>query len=540
MNSSIFYSSTYKKTNETQKQSSKSIDYQSVNSSCITSKKLKSINKFRSTIHTFCKNMKKNKNLLLNLFHLNNLNANFYENNNKNHNFIKTKSCDSILPNILEINTFTPKANKTNLKMLFKSDNNHLNYKNKNSFYTLNHSNYSTTFNSLITQKSNISNNIQSLKSEYSCTHLSNNKLRNKNFISLSNIINIDDNYNIHKEKLKRENVHDYLKKTKKIIISKYAQNDMKKLIYEEKEKIQNDIEKQNLDLNLLNKLYILFKKFIISYDNYFFYLIENIQRIKKENNDLIEKKKKLNIEIFSLGNIVFRIQNKLKDYLNNKYFLLSVKNHTRDFNYFTSKDKREFNFDLTYLDKIEKKLNSLFTISNNEEKQIEERKRKYNEELKKISSSSDKEKEKLKRLYQIRKKFSSQKSVGDSMTIKTIFRSPNQFIKDLKLISIGINNALKKFNKIQMEVLDDKQLLSKLNQQSFDNENIEKEYQERIYTLNNRLKNVSIYNNYLEKNRNNLVFKYKKKYNNKDTLLIKIKNILNNIKKSDDEKLLQ
>ena len=180
MNSSIFYSSIDKKTNETQKQNSKSIDYQSVNSSCITSKELKSINKFRSTIHTFYKNMKKNKNLLLNLFHLNSINTNCYENKISNHNFIKTKSCDSILPNILELNTMSPKSNKRNLKISFKSDNN-LNYKNKNLFYTLNQSNYSTTFNSLITQnKSNASNNIKSLKSEYSCIDLNNNQKRNK------------------------------------------------------------------------------------------------------------------------------------------------------------------------------------------------------------------------------------------------------------------------------------------------------------------------------------------------------------------------
>ena len=37
----------------------------------------------------------------------------------------------------------------------------------------------------------------------------------------------------------------------------------MQKLFYEEKEKIQNNIEQQNLDINLLYKLYFLFKKYI-------------------------------------------------------------------------------------------------------------------------------------------------------------------------------------------------------------------------------------------------------------------------------------
>ena len=37
----------------------------------------------------------------------------------------------------------------------------------------------------------------------------------------------------------------------------------MQKLVYEKKEKIQNNIEQQNLDINLLYKLYFLFKKYI-------------------------------------------------------------------------------------------------------------------------------------------------------------------------------------------------------------------------------------------------------------------------------------
>ena len=233
-NSSTYYSSLFKQTNETQKQSSKSIDFQSVNSSCVTSKELKSINNFRSTIHNFYKNMKKNKTLSLNLFHSNNLNSNFYETKISKHNFTKTKSYDSILPNILEVNTTN--YNKKSIKNLKKSikidpNLNCNNNNNKNIPSPLNISNFSTTFNSLITPKSNLSNDIKFLKSEYSCTIINNNK--NKKRLSLNNVThndtNYDYNYNIYSEKIKRDNLNDYLYKTKKIILYKYINNEFKK-----------------------------------------------------------------------------------------------------------------------------------------------------------------------------------------------------------------------------------------------------------------------------------------------------------------------
>ena len=545
-NSSTYYSSLFKQTNETQKQSSKSIDFQSVNSSCVTSKELKSINNFRSTIHNFYKNMKKNKTLSLNLFHSNNLNSNFYETKISKHNFTKTKSYDSILPNILEVNTtnYNKKSIK-NLKKSIKIDPNlncNNNNNNKNIPSPLNISNFSTTFNSLITPKSNLSNDIKFLKSEYSCTIINNNK--NKKRLSLNNVThndtNYDYNYNIYREKIKRDNLNDYLYKTKKIILYKYIHNEFNKLINLEKEKIETKIEKQNLDLNLLEKLYFLFKKYIYSYDSYYYYIKENVKNIKLENTYLIEKKKKLNNEIFSLGNRVFRIKNRFKDYLSNKYFLLSVKNHTKNFNYFTTKDKSEFNHDLSKLDTVEKKLDSLFINSYNEENNEEEKEEKeidINESIRKYSSSN---KLGFKQFDLVKKRFYSQKSIVDSIAVKNIFNSPKQFIKDLNLISKGINDSLKRFNKNQIDLLNDKKLLNNLNKKSSDSESIEKEFDEKEYELKNKLDNALIYYKYLKNYKNNLVSKYENKHKNKDFLLIRIKYIFNNIKNSGDEKLLK
>ena len=300
----------------------------------------------------------------------------------------------------------------------------------------------------------------------------------------------------------------------------------MEKLLDLEKEKIETKIEKYNLDLNLLQKIYFLFKKYIYSFDNYFFYLKEDICKIKAENTYLIEKKKQLSNEIFILGHSINKIKNKLKDYLSCKFFLLSVKNHTKILDFFSSKDKNEFNNDLSMLNIIEKKINSI--ISNDKEKIEKKNGRKI------IRGYSLKSKEDFNNYSYLRRRFYSQKNFGNLISVKNLFDSPKQFIKDLNFISKDINISLQKYNDIQIELLEHKKMLNNLNKKSFENENIEKEFQEKEYQLKTKLKNSLIYYNYLKNNKNIFISKYKINYKKEDLLLIKIKYIINNIKNND------
>ena len=306
MNLSI-NSSIGRKASENQKGYSNSIDFHSVSSSCVTSKELKSINHFCSSINNYYKNMKKHNSLALNIFHLNNLKYNILSNKKIKHNFLKTKSYDSILPNISDnISAFQKKKNK-NLKLSINNDNNDYNNKNKNIFYTTKESNFSTKANSLNLQNiSNISNIKKSLINEHSSyiNSNNNNKIRIKNSLSLGNLSINPDYYdnNDYKSKIRRENLNEYLDKTRKIIKFKFAQNDMKKLFHLEKEKIETKIEQYNLDINSLKKLYNLFKKYILSLDSYSFHIKEEIIIGKKENTELIERKKVLLMKFLPWG----------------------------------------------------------------------------------------------------------------------------------------------------------------------------------------------------------------------------------------------
>ena len=180
----------------------------------------------------------------------------------------------------------------------------------------------------------------------------------------------------------------------------------------------------------------------------------------------------------------------------------------------------------------IEKKINSI--ISNDKEKIEKKNGRKI------IRRYSLRSKEDLKNYSLLRRRFYSQKNFGNLISVKNLFDSPKQFIKDLNLISKDINISLQKYNDIQLELLEHKKMLNNLNKKSFENENIEKEFLEKEYQLKTKLKNSLIYYNYLKNNKNIFISKYKINYKKEDLLLIKIKYIINNIKNNGDEKLLE
>jgi hypothetical protein len=254
----------------------------------------------------------------------------------------------------------------------------------------------------------------------------------------------------------------------------------------------------------------------------------------------LKEDKKELSNEIFILGHRVYKIKNKLRDYLNNKYFLLSVKNHTKNFDYFSSKDKIEFNKDLYILEKLDQQLNSIFEEKSEENKDnnyTNDDNKKSNENKGNDDTEDERSKEKQKNFSQIRKTFFSQRTLGSvNKKIKQIFSTPEQFMKDLDLISKGINKSLKTYNKQQIVLLEDKKLLNILIDKSHDNENVENEFQ----TLKSKLKDKLNYYNYLKNNKKNLLPSDKKNIKIDDTLQIQIKLILNNIKKCGDKKLIK
>ena len=550
MDSSL-YSSIGRQSNETHDQNI-SKDIQTFNSSYLTHKDLKTLNNFRSSLRKNHHHMYRNESISLRLFPLDSMKSNLNENTKFKRNFHKTKSTDSLLPGITEtikvkLQPKKPFKNFMNLKILTNNDyiNNFIN--NRNIFYTLNKSNnFSTSFNSLnsinLQDQSITSKPKKKLKNSFSFNNIYN--LKNANINNRNNFIkfhhtNFVDGLNYFKTKLKKEYLYDYLNKIKKTVLSKYTLEDKKKLVQLEKEKIETNLEQYDLNINLLKKLIILFQKYFISLDKYLLFLKIEIKNGLKENTQLKEDKKELSNEIFILGHRVYKIKNKLRDYLNNKYFLLSVKNHTKNFDYFSSKDKKEFNKDLYILEKLDQQLNSIFEERPEEKKDnndVNDDNKKSNENKGNDNTEDEKSKEKQKNFSEIRKTFFSQRTLGSVTKLKEIFSTPEQFMKDLDLISKGINKSLKTYNKQQIVLLEDKKLLNILIEKSHDNENTENEFQ----TLKSKLKDKLNYYNYLKNNKKNLLPSNKNNLKIDDILQIQIKLIINNIKKSGDKKLIK
>ena len=545
MDSSI-YSSIGRKSYENHDQNSISQENQNFNSSYLTHKDLKTLKNFRSSLRKNYFRICRNESISLASFHLNTLKSNLKENIRNKNNFLKTKSTDSLFPGISESINAKLQPNKSfknfnNLKILTNNDSINNFIFNRNKFYFLNKSNnFSTSFNSLksinLQNKSSTSKTKRKLKNSFSFNNIYNEKNVNNNnrnnFIKFHHT-NFVDGLNYFKTKLEKEYLYDYINKIKKTVISKYTLEDKKNLVQLEKEKIETSLEQYVLNINLLKKLNILFQNYVISLDNYLLFLKVEIKNGLKENTQLKEDKKELSNEIFILGHRVYKIKNKLKDYLNNKYFLLSVKNHTKNFNYFSSKDKKEFNKDLYILEKLDQQLNSIF------EEKPEERKDNNNKSIEN-KGNEDKEdeiiKEKQKKFSEMRKTFFSQKTLGSVTKLKEIFSTPEQFMKDLDLISKGINKSLKTYNKQQIVLLEDKKLLNILIEKSHDNENMENEFQTFKSKLNDKLN----YYNYLKNNKRILLPDDKKNLKIDDILQIQIKSILNNIKKCGDKKLIK
>ena len=80
-------------------------------------------------------------------------------------------------------------------------------------------------------------------------------------------------------------------------------------------------------------------------------FLKKTIVEDKKQNQKLYEDKIELMNDIFIIRHKTLKLENKFKNYLNEKYFLLSVKNHSFKLDKFSPEDQEDYKNDLNILD---------------------------------------------------------------------------------------------------------------------------------------------------------------------------------------------
>lgn len=498
-----------------------------------------------------------------------------YLNNESINNKAKNNKIENIYNNYKNI------SNKINMSNLSTSGNVSFSFNSKK-FSNLNklnsHSIDFSTNNSY--QKSNIninnSNNTfvnNSYENKYQLIDLSPNNRIN----DFENIINNSDN-NIRKIKesankiflshlnpiytlLKKEFLTEFKRKTKDMSILRFIYRRKKKDMEIEEERRATNQENQELNFHHLKLLISLFNKYYDTKYEYVDYLKKTIVKDKKQNQKLYEDKITLMNDIFIIRHKTLKLENKFKNYLNDKYFLLSVKNHSFKLDKFSPEDQEDYKNDLNKLDILNFMLKVTAQECDTKENENEKETKKI--DIKEIQSKKIilfKNRNRNSIFFNENKTIKSFKKVNQKVQnlrhyslptltdtqrqiVKTGFRAipvykhEEDFNIDLQQASKNIQFSLMEYNKVSREL---QIMRNELKQNKLEIKNIQ-DFQDYIHNeiiINNKkLENLKTLNNNLENYK-----KYLKMIKvidlNKGKINIKLRKIINNINNCNDDLL--
>ena len=275
--------------------------------------------------------------------------------------------------------------------------------------------------------------------------------------------------------------------KTKEIFLLKYFKKIQEKELLNLNYNLNTKNELFDVEINSLEKKLNLLKSFINEENKYLEDLKIKYKKEKEYNQVLINKKMDSFKETFLLRFRLNKIERKFSKYLNNKFFLLCVKNLTNQIENFDEEDKKDYLLDLDSLEKI-----SDFSYLEN---QFE------------ILKEEDYSEEEIEKVVFGRKLFKEQKN---------IFSSTEEFNLKLNQIESKIQSNLILFNK-----------------QEKDLNKIRNEYYEKLDLIENDIQVNNFFENEIEKNLNKLKeVKFRNNY-----LQNYLKNIKDKIEKNSSEK---
>lgn len=496
-----------------------------------------------------------------------------------NNESINNKEKNNKIENIY--NNYKNTSNKINMSNLSTSGNVSFSFNSKK-FLNLNklnsHSIDYSTNNSY--QKSNININNSnhtfvnnSYENKYQLINLSPNNRIN----DFENIINNSDN-NILKIKesankiflshlnpiytlLKKEFLTEFKRKTKDMSILRFIYSRKKKDMEIEKEKRATNQENQELNYHHLKLLFSLFNKYYDTKYEYMDFLKKTIVEDKKQNQKLYEDKITLMNDIFIIRHKTLKLENKFKNYLNDKYFLLSVKNHSFKLDKFSPEDQEDYKNDLNKLDILNFMLKVTAQECDTRENENEKETKKI--DIKEIQSKKIilfKNRNRNSIFFNENKTIKSFKKVNQKVQnlrhyslptltdaqrqiVKTGFRAipiykhEEDFNRDLQQASKNIQFSLMEYNKVSREL---QIMRNDLKQNKLEIKNLQ-DFQDYIHNeiiINNKkLENLKALNNNLENYK-----KYLKMIKvidlNKGKINIKLRRIINNINNSNDDLL--
>ena len=331
-------------------------------------------------------------------------------------------------------------------------------------------------------RETTISNNTLSFHTLNSTFHNNN---RNKFFMTLSkskrtrnnkeNLIDFNSK-SFGYRKSRFENVREFLGKTRTIFYENYLLKHMKKeynLIKEEKE-IAVDLVR--LEIFNYQRMLKYIRLYINETDEYINYLNKKIEEEKEKKNNLWDKRNEVLHETYLLRYRFARVQRVYEINLDNKFFLLCVKNGTKILDDFPEDDQRDYAADC----------NSLYLISNFNHIQRKMAK-------KKTLSVKGKEKR-----YSVLEENMSE-GVKIFRTPKPIFDRPEDFKKKLDLISYRIQKSLILYNEKQKELTILRNELKKKMEEIEKEEELDNYFNQELTLTLKKLGEVKYKNEYLK-----------------------------------------
>ena len=368
---------------------------------------------------------------------------------------------------------------------------------------------------------------------------------------------------------LKKEFLSEFYKKTKDINYLKFILMKNKKDIEIEEERRISKMERLDQIYYSIQTLQKLFNKYFLAKYDYLNFLQKKISKETEKNETLKEQKITLTKEIYTIRHKTLRLENRFRLYLSDKFFLLSVKNHSFKLDKFDPEDKDDYINDLQKLEI----LNFMLKITSKEynDNDIEKDRIRATKILKKTdlfgiyttnsnninNNNSPSRNNSLKNYHRqntSNKNYSSKITINNkndpilalskkrilkrNFEAKPIYEDVYYFNKDLQETTQKIQKSLEEYNNNVKDLDTIKKNLIRTKKEMKDIREYEQHLRDEIILFRKELEKL--------KKLNNGLYNYRKYLKNIFILNLntgvvfeKIKLILNNIEQSDDKDLL-
>ena len=368
---------------------------------------------------------------------------------------------------------------------------------------------------------------------------------------------------------LKKEFLSEFYKKTKDINYLKFILMKNKKDIEIEEERRISKMERLDQIYYSIQTLQKLFNKYFLAKYDYLNFLQKEISKETEKNETLKEQKITLTKEIYTIRHKTLRLENRFRLYLSDKFFLLSVKNHSFKLDKFDPEDKDDYINDLQKLEI----LNFMLKITSKEynDNDIEKDRIRATKILKKTdlfgiyttnsnninNNNSPSRNNSLKNYHRqntSNKNYSSKITINNkndpilalskkrilkrNLEAKPIYEDVYYFNKDLQETTQKIQKSLEEYNNNVKDLDTIKKNLIRTKKEMKDIREYEQHLRDEIILFRKELEKL--------KKLNNGLYNYRKYLKNIFILNLntgvvfeKIKLILNNIEQSDDKDLL-